>query len=772
MSINAMSIKLKVTLMLSVLGFVSIGAGVYLFWAMSVAANDSNIIEVLGRQRMLSQAMAKGVLGTATAKDIFANVEKRVAFIDTYITKMRGTYTKSVIPTAKKSGIPISMNPAAESHPAVPFPATFLRAVNAENSKVAKDFTVDTISDNPINPDQGYKTEMDRKAGAYLVKNPDSTYYEPEKTDAGMFLNFYTPDRAVVQGCANCHTTMEGRPYKVGDLLGIRKYKIHLSKSGPLGEKMLDPSLVEYETAKNIFTKTLVAMKQGGKYPTDLALKNYATVPAIADRASQEIITVIEAKFVEMENVVGTVLKADNSESRFESVMAMLSVSNQLRKVSNDLVVQYTKVANEQQQSISIAIVVSTIVILLTIVAVFLFVARSVLGKFASLSEGMAVLSGGDTDVEVAFVEDTDEVGDMAKAVQVFKDNAIEKIRLEEEEKKASAERERVEAERAAEEKRREDEARQAEEESRARQQERDEEERSREQAEAAERAARQERVDSLTSGFGDSVASILDAVSSSAQGMEHTASSMSGVAQQTQDESATVASAAEQATANVQTVASAAEELASSVSEINRQVNQSAEIAQSAVREADETNQTINELSGSAQKVGEVVDLINDIAEQTNLLALNATIEAARAGDAGKGFAVVASEVKSLATQTAKATEEISGQIAAIQGTTDNAVKAISSIGKTINEISEITTAIASAVEEQGAATGEISRNVQEAAVGTQSVSESIVKVRGASEETGQASGQVVGAAKELAEKFGQLKGEVETFLTDIKAA
>ncbi|MDP6620841.1 MAG: methyl-accepting chemotaxis protein, partial [Alphaproteobacteria bacterium] len=296
--------------------------------------------------------------------------------------------------------------------------------------------------------------------------------------------------------------------------------------------------------------------------------------------------------------------------------------------------------------------------------------------------------------------------------------------------------------------------------------------ERAREQAEAAERAARQERMDGLTSGFGDTVNEVLTVVSSAAEEMERTASSMSDVAQQTQDESATVASAAEQATTNVQTVASAAEELSSSISEINRQVNQSAEIAQSAVREADETNQTINELSGSAQKVGEVVDLINDIAEQTNLLALNATIEAARAGDAGKGFAVVASEVKSLATQTAKATEEISGQIAAIQGTTDNAVKAISSIGETINEISEITTAIASAVEEQGAATGEISRNVQEAAVGTQSVSESIVKVRGASEETGQASGQVVSAAKELAEKFGQLKGAVESFLTDIKAA
>ena len=221
-----------------------------------------------------------------------------------------------------------------------------------------------------------------------------------------------------------------------------------------------------------------------------------------------------------------------------------------------------------------------------------------------------------------------------------------------------------------------------------------------------------------------------------------------------------------------MQTVASAAEELTSSISEISRQVTHSAEISGRAVAAADGTNQTIRELAEGAQRIGEVVDLINDIANQTNLLALNATIEAARAGEAGKGFAVVASEVKNLAAQTAQATEDISAQIGSIQNTTQDAVGAIEGIGATITEMNEIATTIASAVEEQGAATNEISRNVQEAATGTENVSASIVTVRSGSERTGDASGNVLNASRELAERFQGLRGEVEAFLDKIKAA
>jgi methyl-accepting chemotaxis protein len=232
------------------------------------------------------------------------------------------------------------------------------------------------------------------------------------------------------------------------------------------------------------------------------------------------------------------------------------------------------------------------------------------------------------------------------------------------------------------------------------------------------------------------------------------------------------VSAAAEHASLNVQTIAKATEELSLSVSEIGRQICQSAEIAGQAVGEVDQTNTSMIELSAAAQKIGDVVQLISNIASQTNLLALNATIEAARAGNAGKGFAVVASEVKSLATQTAKATGEISAQISAMQEATDEAVRAIQNISGTIRAIDQITTTIAAAVEEQGAATREISRNTMEAAHGTGRVSSAVSEVSRAAGETGVTASRVLASAGDLGKQAETLGNEVGSFLNKIRAA
>ncbi|MEX1204976.1 MAG: methyl-accepting chemotaxis protein, partial [Dongiaceae bacterium] len=357
--------------------------------------------------------------------------------------------------------------------------------------------------------------------------------------------------------------------------------------------------------------------------------------------------------------------------------------------------------------------------------AVAFLTARSIVGPIVAMTGAMTKLAGGDKTIAVPGVDKTDEIGEMAKAVLVFKENAIKADELAEQQR-----------------------------------------------AEQEVKERRAQVMEQLTREFDSSVSGIVQAVSAAATQMQSNAQSLSATAEETNRQSVAVAAASEEASTNVQTVAAASEELASSIAEISRQVTQSAGVAQKAVEEAARTNETVQGLAETAQKIGEVVNLINDIASQTNLLALNATIEAARAGEAGKGFAVVASEVKSLANQTAKATEEIGAQITAIQGATGSAVAAIQGISTTIAEINGIATSIASAVEEQGVATQEISRNVQQASAGTHEVSSNIAGVTQAAGETGQAASQVLQAAAELSQQAETLRAEVDKFLSQVRAA
>jgi methyl-accepting chemotaxis protein len=354
------------------------------------------------------------------------------------------------------------------------------------------------------------------------------------------------------------------------------------------------------------------------------------------------------------------------------------------------------------------------------------FVIRRITGPLARMTEAMGRLAEGDTSIAVPSAGRADEIGKLASALQVFKDNAVEKRRLEDEQ---------------------------------AESQQRVEEEKRRSMREIAKR-------------FERMVKGVVDSVSSSAVEMQATARQMSVTAEETSRQSANVATASDQATTNVQTVAASAEELSASITEIGRQVLQSAKIADNAVSEAKATNETVQGLAEAAAKIGEVVNLINDIAGQTNLLALNATIEAARAGVAGKGFAVVAQEVKNLANQTAKATEEISTQINAVQEKTTGAVGAIEKIRNIIGEVNDIATTISSAVEEQGVSTQEIARSVLQAAQGTQDVNSNIESVNKAAGETGTAANQVLGAAQEMSRQAEVLRGEVEHFLNEVRAA
>jgi methyl-accepting chemotaxis protein len=376
-------------------------------------------------------------------------------------------------------------------------------------------------------------------------------------------------------------------------------------------------------------------------------------------------------------------------------------------------------------QAGTVGLIVGVLVVLVLIGSA-LFSVLTIARPIRRIGEVLLELANGNKAVEIPYVERGDEVGDNARAAHTFKNNLIRIEQMEAEQKNQ----------------------------------------------EAAAVSRRKAEMHKLADAFQAAVGGIVNSVSSASHQLEAAAGTLSGTAEQTQQLSGMVAAASEEASTNVGAVASAAEEMSASVTEIGRQVHDSSRIAGEAVQQAERTDIRINELLKAAGRIGDVVKLITAIAEQTNLLALNATIEAARAGESGRGFAVVASEVKALAAQTAKATDEISAQIAGMQSATQDSVGAIKEIGATITHISDIATTIAATVEEQGAATAEIARNVSEAAKGTAEVAEKITQVNQGASATGAASSQVLASARSLSQESARLKTEVENFLNTVRAA
>ena len=366
------------------------------------------------------------------------------------------------------------------------------------------------------------------------------------------------------------------------------------------------------------------------------------------------------------------------------------------------------------------------LVLLGTVCLIALLIARGIRRPLSLITDRMAELASGNTNVIIPAIDRHDEIGDMARAVVVFKDYMIEaqRLRIEQEQRKKNAEEER--------------------------------------------RQMMREVADS----FEASIKAITSSLARAADAMQSDAQALSTTAEETSRQSATVSSAAEQASANVGTVASATEELMCSINEISHQVNRSSQIAGVAVMAAEQTNTTVAGLVRVAEKVGSIVHLIGGIAAQTNLLALNATIEAARAGEAGRGFAVVATEVKHLASQSAKATEDISSQIMEMQSVAMSAAEAIRGIAGTISEINEIVTAIAGAVEEQSAATREISHNIHQVSTGTKEVSSNITDVLHAAEDTGSIAVRVLNTARDVFSQSSSLSGEADKFISRFRAA
>jgi methyl-accepting chemotaxis protein len=463
-----------------------------------------------------------------------------------------------------------------------------------------------------------------------------------------------------------------------------------------------------------LFRNSLSVIVQELQNPSRQALASEAE--AMAQKYAEAFSKVVE--MTEAYNGLVTGSMAQNGDR----------ASELMGKLVQDMTAELEQLKTSIRTSNTNAMAASTAVFAVAAVLGLVFawlIARGITRPVAGMTQAMQQLASGDTAVVVPALDHTDEVGSMAKAVQVFKENAIERVRLQADQ---------------------------------AKQQE--------------ERIARATHLAGLVESFGQEVTGVLQAIGGASTQMQATSQSMSATAEETSRQATAVAAATEQASSNVQTVASAAEELATSVREIGRQMSESHNMTRDATNEAERTQATVRGLAQAAEKIGEIVDLINSIAAQTNLLALNATIEAARAGEAGRGFAVVASEVKSLAGQTARATEDIAGQISAVRREIGTTVGAIETIVEMIGRMNEIAASIAAAVEQQNAATEEIARNVEQAALGTRDVSSSIGGVSRAAFDTGTAATQVLQAAAALSEQSETMRRSVDAFIENVRAA
>lgn len=425
-------------------------------------------------------------------------------------------------------------------------------------------------------------------------------------------------------------------------------------------------------------------------------------------------------------------LKSGKEDEAFETLKELENIEENLNKtlsaLTNDLIDSAKKRAiSAETKEKQILFVLVMIVLSSTVISsiIGIIIIRSIVKPLSKVQGAMSELASGNLEVEIPEHKTRDEILDLVKALEVFKEGAIEQKRLAE----IQASEDRAKAERA-------------------------------------------EKIQKMVSDFDEKASELLGSLAASAEEMEATSNSMSALAEETSTQASTVASAATEAGASVQTVASAATELSASIREIATQVQKSEESTKEASISADITKSKMNELSSAVEKIGSVAELITGIAEQTNLLALNATIEAARAGDAGKGFAVVASEVKSLANETAKATQDIIETIQEVQNQTIESSDAVSRIVAIISDVSSVTTSVAAAIEEQSAATDEISRAVQEASNGTAEVNRNIQDVSHAAADSGKSASEVLSVARDLSQRSEGMRTEISAFLEGIRTA
>lgn len=423
--------QLQIALIFTLLVFVVAGGIVYSF--LEISKNDNTLINVLGRQRMLTQAMGKSVFGYAASKSDVKGVADSVENLNAYITQMRTLYTSSVIKTVKglgeKSELGISMNPGQDGHPSVPFPATFARLVNERfgQQDLKRKVTIDIIAEDPVNPKQGLKTDIDKKAADYLKQNPKKLYFNSEEKAGKLNLLFYSADTATVQVCVSCHMKMKNQSFKLGDVLGIRKYGVEYGNAAAAGQ-VLNPSLEEYDKAYNLFDSTLKAVMNGG-IVTGIPGNG---IKAVVDTEFQTQAKSVEEKFLEFGQVAALLIEGKASDSDIRQARQdILAKSNELRTLSDDLVTIYSTIAEQNKTAVNWILVASALVVAFIMAAIVWALNFSVATPLKKISGTLNLLANGDLSVKFDGSQKNQEMehlsNNLNKVAESF-DDAIKKM--------------------------------------------------------------------------------------------------------------------------------------------------------------------------------------------------------------------------------------------------------------------------------------------------------------------------------------------------------
>jgi len=420
---NSLSLKAKLAISFTVTAMITMLLGSVVFYSLIQSENDVAIVNVAGRQRMLSQAMSKSALGYSLVKNSLQSAKDQVSELNRYITKMRSTYATRVIGPAKKNGMPISMHPASDVEAALPFPATFTRLVDEKFATGGK-LSVDIIAGDPINPKQGLQDGLDRAAFKALLANPDRIYSKAVEQKGKLYLRYYTADKAVVQSCVSCHSKKKAQTYKLGDMLGIRRFTLLFANDIAIGRSRLDPGMQEYKTALKIFTQTLHTFKVGGKYPADLKMTQYKTYAGSTDPEIQSRITTTESILKHFTTTVNQLTSASmGSREYWQAQHDVSTLANKLRQSSGVLTTLFGRVARTIQHTVWLVVTINILSTIMAFLLMFFYLRKSVLIPVEKMAQTASDIAQGDLSQQGSGHHRTDEIGLLSSALDQISGN-------------------------------------------------------------------------------------------------------------------------------------------------------------------------------------------------------------------------------------------------------------------------------------------------------------------------------------------------------------